>query len=52
VEYKKQGKGDLVGTLDPGKKVVGEKFFFTPERRLPDPIRKLGEADVTVATDG
>ena len=38
---KRDGRSDLVGTLDPGRTQVGEKFIFKLQRPMPDPIPKL-----------
>ncbi len=43
-EFRLKGVGNLAGTLDPGKTMVGEKYIFTLDRPLPDPIAKLGPA--------
>ena len=42
-EFKRKGQGNLVGTLDPDKRIVGEKFMIKlVDRPLPEPILKLG----------
>jgi hypothetical protein len=40
-EFKRSGHSDLVPGLKTGRTVLGEKFVFSLERRLPDPIEKL-----------
>jgi hypothetical protein len=43
-EFVNKGVGHLKGTVDPDKTFVGEKYIFTLERPLPDPIAKLQPA--------
>jgi hypothetical protein len=49
VELKKKGQGDLAAALGAQERIVGEKFFFTLRRPLPDPIRRLSEAAAPAA---